>query len=119
MGLTLPVVKVLGIIAAVLFALPLFTAAAAHADAEPIEPSWQGPPDVGAGCPHADLNVVTTANTGQKVRCMYVPGSNLGYFWGEADGIVQVDPAQGQLPWAHCMQTHTAAECRQIVDGTP
>jgi hypothetical protein len=50
---------------------------------------------------------------------MYLPGSNLGHFWGEYDGITQVDPAHGQLPWVLCIQTHTAAECRQIVDGNP
>src|SRR5690349_2886702 len=71
---------------------------------------------VGAMCAHADMNRTTVAADGSAVRCMSVP--SVGYEWLPDTGVQQEDPAiAGQQAWSDCIASHTAAECRRIVDG--
>ena len=72
---------------------------------------------MGDMCPHADLNRTATAPDGTAIRCLSGQG---GYSWVVDTGVTQVDPAiAGQQGWADCMQSHTAAQCRNIVDAAP
>jgi hypothetical protein len=85
----------------------------------PVMPPQQATPSgpqVGAMCAHADMNSTAVAADGTAVRCMSVPSP--GFEWLPDTGVQQTDPAiAGQTAWSDCIASHTAAECRQIVDG--
>jgi hypothetical protein len=62
------------------------------------------------------MNSTAVAADGSALRCMSVPSA--GYEWLPDTGVQQGDPAiAGQKAWSDCMASHTAAECRWIVDG--
>ena len=85
----------------------------------PVLPPQQAAPSgsqVGAMCAHADMNSTTVAADGSALRCMSVPSA--GYEWLPDTGVPQVDPAiAGQQAWSDCMVSHTAEECRWIVEN--
>jgi hypothetical protein len=67
-------------------------------------------------CAHADMNSTAVAADGTAVRCMSVPST--GFEWLPDTGVQQTGPAiAGQKAWSDCIASHTAADCRQIVDG--
>lgn len=73
-------------------------------------------PNIGDECIHAQANTTTTTAVG-VLRCVSIPQA--GWQWQPDNGPV-VDPAiAGQLAWSDCIASHTAAECRKIVDGSP
>jgi hypothetical protein len=63
----------------------LFGAGVAHADQES---STDAPVDIGASCPHADLNEIVPDTDGGVARCMYTSRDS-GFFWGTNDGMKQ------------------------------
>jgi hypothetical protein len=92
----------------------------AHADPDPAVG-----PAVGSPCAHYQMNTVTTANSGDQVRCVSVYGQ--GYFWMPDVGVPQQDPqiaAAGPQEqanaFAYCTQHFPRPqECHQIIYGTP
>lgn len=94
---------------------PDFSLPPADAPAPPPLVASSGPP-VGSMCAHADMNTTAIASDTSAVRCEFVP--SVGYEWLPDTGVNQIDPAvAGQNAWGDCIASHTAAECRQIVDG--
>lgn len=74
-------------------------------------------PILGSDCAHAQLNTVTIASDGSRVRCANATG---GYRWMIDTGETQPDPAvAGRAAWDACMSNaqNTAADCRCSVDG--
>jgi len=101
--------------------LVLTIAAAPVARADP-DPS--AGPAVGSMCTHAQQNTVTTAISGDQVRCVAVYGQ--GYVWLPDVGPQQ-DPRMAEAPpevqansYNYCLaHSDRPWECHMIIYGTP
>lgn len=108
-------------LAAGLLIASVMLAPVAHADPYP---GIEGPA-VGSLCAHAQQNTVTTANSGEQVRCVSVYGQ--GYVWLPDRGVAQQDPRMAEAgpeeqanAYAYCTQHFPRPqECHVMVYGTP
>ena len=74
-------------------------------------------PALGSDCIHAEVNNVTVALDGTRVRCTSGPGR---FRWIPDTGQTQVDPViGGRAAWDACMSnpSNSPADCRCSVDG--
>ena len=71
-------------------------------------PALTGPAE-GSDCAHAQINAVTTSNSGKPIRCTSGPG---GYSWQPDTGTDSPDPAIiGQIGWDNCIKQFPQAKC--------